>query len=87
MKPPRSLTKIYPHVTSCHDAKRPVEIEIRAKDVSSATKKRRREEAQGVGQRGEARHVPPRNARHSEDARDHAATKTIPTKWRRDHGE
>lgn len=39
MKPPRSLTRIYPHVTQCHDAKRPVEIEIRAKDVSSATKK------------------------------------------------
>ena len=39
MKPPRSLTRIYPHVTSCHDAKRPVEVEIKEKDVSAATKK------------------------------------------------
>lgn len=39
MRPPRSLTAIYPNVTQCHDAKRPVEIEIKARDVNTATKK------------------------------------------------
>ena len=39
MKPPRSLTRLYPHVTTCTDAKRPVEIEIKARDVNAATQK------------------------------------------------
>jgi hypothetical protein len=39
MKPPRSLTRIYPEVTKCTDAKRPVDVEVTAKDVKKSTQR------------------------------------------------
>jgi hypothetical protein len=36
MKPPRSLVRLFPQVTNCLDARTPVEITVKARDVARA---------------------------------------------------
>lgn len=43
MKPPRSITRLFPNVNKLQEAKRPVAVEVTAKDVSRGKLKKHRE--------------------------------------------